>query len=278
MIPPSPPAHFHWVDSEWGVALVCEGLEDIARHLFTTRGWALGSRAVGRDEEAAWGAVAQAIGVDGRQLARARQVHGAAVVTATVTGALPTADIIVTADGAVPAAIQTADCVPLLLADRRTGAVAAAHAGWRGLVARVPEVAVGALVDAFGSRPEDLLVAIGPSIGACCYEVGADVRAAFDSAGWDRGATARWFHDAPAVSLENPPMPGMRPHGDGAHWFLDQWGVASEGLKTAGVPPAQIFLAGLCTASHPDVFCSYRRDGVSAGRMAGAIRAGRRNP
>jgi YfiH family protein len=143
------------------------------------------------------------------------------------------------------------------MADRRTGAVAAAHAGWRGLAARVPEVAVQALAREFGSRPADLVAAIGPSISAARYEVGEDVRRHFAASGCSADQLARWF------------AAGDRP----SHWYFDGWRSARDLLEAAGVPAAQIHAAQLCTASHPDALCSYRRDGTRAGRMAGAIRS-----
>ena len=100
----------------------------------------------GGDERRAWDEIADAMGA---RLVRVRQVHGADILVRRVgddaADTLPEADIIVSNDPAVAVAIQTADCVPLLLADRRTGAVAAAHAGWRGLAAGVPRIAVDAL-------------------------------------------------------------------------------------------------------------------------------------
>ena len=138
-------------------------------------------------------------------LLRVRQVHGADVLVRRAgerddgDAKDTAADIIVTDDSSVALAIQTADCVPILIVDRRTGAVAAAHAGWRGLAAGVPRIAVDTLVRELGSRPADLIAAAGPSIGACCYEVGSDVRERFAEAGWQcacvgpmvfRGATA----------------------------------------------------------------------------------------
>jgi YfiH family protein len=270
---PQPNDGFEWVQAESGPALRCGALLPIAAHLFTTRPWRLGSTTtVGADD--GWGEVAGAMQVDGTHLARLHQVHGAAVVLATARGrdALPPADIHLTRDTDLALAVQTADCLPILLADTRTGAVAAAHAGWRGLAARVPEVVVGALARQFGSRPSDLVVAVGPSIGACCYEVGADVRYAMRVAGFSEGDLERWFLDAPQPTAGNPSMPAVsserRPH----HWFFDGWSAARHQLEQAGVPGDRIHVAALCTASHPTVFCSYRRDGRPAGRMAAAIR------
>ena len=193
-----------------------------------------------------------------------RQVHGASVVVHRAGSALAAsradADIIVTDDGTVALAIQTADCVPLLLADTRTGSVGAAHAGWRGLAAGVPSIAVRALTHAFGSRPEDLVAAIGPSISAERYEVGGDVRARFAAKPFSTPDLEQWF------------APADRPD----HWFFDGWESTSAQLVSAGVHPDRVHLAALCTATHPDLLCSYRRDGEGAGRMAAVIRAAQR--
>jgi YfiH family protein len=259
---------FEWRQTRFGPAVVCRALEPYASHLFTTRAWPLGS-AADSARAAAWDDVARALGVDAAHFVRAHQVHGASVVVRRpgdpgphADRALPDADILITDDPAIALAVQTADCVPLLIADRQTSAAAAAHAGWRGLAARVPSVAVHAMRDAFGSRPADLIVAIGPSICAARYEVGADVRERFASAPFSDDELARWF------------LPGAR-HG---HWQFDGWASARDQLHAAGIPGAQIHLAGLCTATLDDLLCSYRRDGKAAGRIAGAIRALPRRP
>ena len=258
-----------------GPALVCRALETVAPHLFTTRAWALGSAADGQSP-AAWAAVAASIGVETDRLVRVHQVHGAAVRVHRrgdrSTAARPDADIILTDDSSSAVAIQTADCVPLLLADTRTGFVAAAHAGWRGLALRVPHAVVGALIRESGCRPADLVAAVGPSIGACCYEVGADVRDAFSSAAFDDGAIERWFLDRSRPTAANPSIEKAQGPPRAGHWFFDGWSAAREQLEAAGIPSAQIHVAELCTASHPATFPSYRRDGRGAGRLAAAIR------
>jgi polyphenol oxidase len=270
MMLPKPNDGFAWVQTPGGAALVCRALQPFANHLFTTRAWTLGS-ASGLDAGPAWGEVARALGVDRANLVRAHQVHGASVLVRRASrGAphpampddLPDADILVSDDAGLALAIQAADCVPLLIADRRTGVVAAAHAGWRGLAARVPMVAVEALTREFGSRPADLVAAIGPSISAARYEVGVDVRERFAASGCSRAQMGTWFADA------------ARP----SHWQFDGRRSARDLLEAAGVPAAEIYASGLCTASHPELLCSYRRDGMGAGRVAGAIRAiGARN-
>ncbi len=259
---PHLPAAFEWIDVDGRPALVCRPLGDVARHLFTTRAWALGS-AVNGDDPAAWSAVAAALQVPGGRLVRMRQVHGAAVLVARKgappADGRPEADIAISDDPGVALAVQTADCVPLLMADAATGAVAAAHAGWRGLASRVPAVAVQAMAAEFGSRPEQLIVAAGPSISAGRYEVGEDVRSRFAGA-FSASTLGRWF--------PRQTRPG--------HFEFDGWAAVRDQLVEAGVPSASTFLAGVCTAEHGDLCCSYRRDGQAAGRMAAAIRAVRR--
>jgi YfiH family protein len=246
-----------------GLALVCVPLEAVAAHFFTTRQWTLGS-AASSDDPDGWEEVVTAIGVDRAQLARVHQVHGADVhVRRAGSGQSgpggsrrPDADIIVSDDPALALAIQTADCVPLLMADPRSGAIAAAHVGWRGLAAAVPRVAVEALHREFGSDPGDLIVAAGPSISASRYEVGLDVRERFAAGGFRDVDLARWFR------------PAERPD----HWYFDGWQATRDELFAAGLRPHRLHAADMCTASWPDVFCSYRRDGSPAGRLAAVIR------
>jgi purine-nucleoside/S-methyl-5'-thioadenosine phosphorylase / adenosine deaminase len=255
---PQPNDRFRWTQTPAGPSLVCTALEPYAHHFFTTSQWTLGSPSA--DRNAGWNEVATAADVDEGHLTRVHQVHGAAAILLRrgqrrPGGDLPDADILLTDDPSTALAIQTADCVPILIADRRGGNVAAAHAGWRGLAARVPEVAVAAMVRELGSRADDLVAAIGPSICADRYEVGADVYQRFEAAGF-RAELSRWFSD------------GVRP----SHWQFDGAYAARDQLAAAGVPPPHIFAADLCTATHDNLLCSYRRDGRGAGRMAAVIR------
>ncbi len=274
-------------------ALVCRPLAEIAPHLFTTRGWPLGSRepetaadASKQLTDARWTDVAAAMNVDAAHLVRVRQVHGTMVVVARQAGVegpgdAADADIIISGNPDLALAVQAADCVPILIADRRTGAVAAAHAGWRGLSVRVPAAAVAALGREFGSQRKDLVAAIGPAIGACCYEVGADVLQRFARTGFTGDQIGRWFLSRPAPSARNATVLPVAPRNSDpgeAHWYFDAWASAREQLEAVGIPAGQIFVAELCTASHPEWLCSYRRDGSPAGRMAGAIRSPRRGP
>jgi len=283
---PKPNDGFAWVQAAAGPALLCRALEPYAAHFFTTRPWALGAPTDG-DGTAAWDEVARALGVDGAHLSRAHQVHGASVVVRRLGDThrlgepdepFPDADIIVSDDPALALAIQTADCVPLLIADRRISAVAVAHAGWKGMAAGVPLVTVDALSRHLGSQPADLVAAVGPSVGACCYEVGVEVLDAFRRGGFDAVARQRWFFTVPQPSAKNPSMTGLPRTPRPDHWFFDAWAAARQQLEAAGLPADQIHVAGLCTASHQETLCSYRRDGRRSGRIAGAIRCGPRRP
>ena len=258
---PQPSDAFDWIQTASGPALVCRPLERIARHFFTARPWLLGS-AAGMHTEAAWREVAEAIDTPSDHLLRVRQVHGADVAIHRAAQPLPLqpvaachADIIAGNDSAVAFAIQTADCVPLLIGDARRGVVAAAHAGWRGTALRVARTAVATLEREFGSRPSDLVAAVGPAIGPCCYQVGVDVRDRFVGAGFTGGEIAHWFTD------------------QRGRLVLDLWTATRDQLVETGVPPEQVYLSGLCTATHSDACCSYRRDGAGAGRMAAVIRS-----
>jgi|SRR5687767_6669614 len=256
---PALPDAFYWTGETWGAALRCRPLETIAPHLFTTRQLALSSGDGYRQ-------LAESIGA--REIARLNQVHGNTVVTVRRGGMLggdqsADADVLISDDPAVGIAVRAADCVPLLLADRATGAVAAVHAGWRGTAARAAAAAVDAMAREFGSSPADLTAAIGPSIGPCCYEVGPELVDAFAAAGHERHLIQRWF-------ATPPPPRGSR---DKPTLRLDVAGANRDQLILAGVAEGQIYDVGLCTAMHLDVLTSYRAEKEKAGRLAGAIRA-----
>ena len=143
--------------------------------------------------------------------------------------------------------VQTADCVPILIADQQSRCVAAIHAGWRGTAARIVEKTVVSLVETFGVAPEDLVAAIGPHIGVCCYEVGAEV-------------VPQIADDAAILQLPEWP----KPHLDLAIANRNQ-------LRGAGIPDSQIESAALCTRCRADLFFSYRREGERTGRMLSII-------
>src|SRR5262249_16927370 len=163
-----------WRQASWGDVLVCRELDLVASHLFTGRQLQL--RASSPEAKADWARVADTLGVAPDHLWRMRQVHDCDVFTLAETPAeSPQVDAIVPNRTDVALAVQVADCVPLLLADPRTGAVAATHAGWRGTAANVARATVARLERDYRVRPADLIAAIGPSIGPCCFQVGPEV-------------------------------------------------------------------------------------------------------
>jgi polyphenol oxidase len=261
MLPPVTDA-FHWTEESWGPALRCRPLEAVAPHLFTTRQLRLSPPA---DGDVSWRALAAALGAV--TVRRLRQVHGNRVVVVRdgdSGGEVEEADALVGANPAIALAVIAADCVPLLMADARTGMVAAVHAGWRGTAAGTSVAALKAMQSEFGSRAPDIIAAIGPAIGPCCYEVGTELVDAFAAAGHPRHLIDRWF-----VAL--PPRRG-EPRSAAPKLRLDVPGANRDQLVLAGVPETQIHTAAVCTAMHLDVLTSYRAEREHAGRLAGAIR------
>jgi polyphenol oxidase len=190
----------------------------------------------------------QAEGWPGEYL-RVRQIHSSVVAVAEGAAVSPeTADAIVTGDPGRWIGIRTADCVPLLLADRQGRAVAAVHAGWRGTVANIALATVRSLQERHGCAPGDLVAAIGPCIARCCFEVG------------------------PEVGHQFRPM-----FGNGTDLSrIDLVEANRRQLVDAGVPPDAIDTAELCTACNAEEFHSYRRDREISGRMVSAISLARR--
>jgi YfiH family protein len=254
---PVPAGGFRWVPAPWGVLLVAEALERF-RHGWTTRQLAL--RGSPKVEAAGWARVAASAGGDPSMLVRLHQVHGNSVFDADSPGPRPAeADAAVSRNAARVLTVQTADCVPILIADGRSGAAGVAHAGWRGTAAGVSREAARRLATLSGSEPGVLIAALGPSIGPCCYEVGTELIDRFAAAGW-ASRVDDWFvrHDG-------------RLH-------LDLWRANRDQLIECGVPAAGVHVSALCTSCHREWFPSYRRDGAGAGRIAGVIRAGAPSP
>ena len=253
---PVVPDSFRWTRESWGAALRCVPMEAVAPHLFSTRQLALTGPADSPELSAA---------ADADRIAMVSQVHGRRVVAIRDAASMPLlateADALISVAPRIAVAVRAADCVPLLMADPITGAVAAVHAGWRGTAAGIAGEAVEAMQREFGVKPGNLIAAIGPSIAPCCYEVGSDLVDAFAAAGHERHLIARWFATPPPPrgSRERPPL------------RLDVAGANRDQLVLAGVPEERIFLSGLCTAMHLDVLTSYRAEKERAGRIAGVI-------
>ena len=160
-------------------------------------------------------------------------------------------DGVITSQPGVLLAVGTADCVPVLVADVEKRVVAAFHAGWRGTAAQIVEQGIATMTDEYGSRAEDLIAAVGPSIGACCYTVGEEVRDAFSQ---------RFRH---ADRLFNQRE---------GRAYLNLWEANREQLLNAGIEDSQIAIVGECTAckryeSGEPRYFSHRREHGVAGRM-----------
>lgn len=169
-------------------------------------------------------------------------------------------------------AVQTADCVPILLVDPKKRAVAAIHAGWRGTLARITQKAVGRMQFEFGSKPADLLAASGPSIGPCCYEVAADFVSKFTA----QFADAADYFDEPRSGEEPNPLqwlnmkpPGHQPPPKNVH--LDLRKANRSQLVAAGLLTRNIYVSDLCTACHTSLLFSHRREGALSGRLMSVI-------
>ena len=184
-------------------------------------------------------------------------------------------DGLMTDEPGVLLGIHTADCVPVLVADRKNRAVAAFHAGWRGTLARIVENGVGRMRLEFGSRPEHLIASIGPAIGACCYAVGEEVREQFESQFIYAPELFHEVFDSDPVKTKYPMLfltaraPGHSELGPGTH--LDLAEANRRQLLAAGLKKSAIFLTGHCTGCHTDRFFSHRTERGFTGRMMSVI-------
>lgn len=189
-------------------------------------------------------------------------------------------DGLITATPGLLLAVQTADCLPIILVDTKHHAVGVFHAGWRGTVKRIVEKSVGEMFRNFGTRPRDLKAAIGPGIQGCCYEVGEEVRTKFESQFAYAADLFREIKESDPVREKYPLLfltaraPG---HGElPPKIFLDLVEANRRQLLAAGVPKKNIESSPLCTNCNNDVLFSYRAEKGKIGRLMGAagIRGG----
>ena len=223
------------------------------------------------------------------ELVTVRQFHSGMVrVVERGAGALSTAegkavlrgDGLMTRELGLMLGVQTADCVPVLIADTRTQAVAAFHAGWRGTLARIVEQGVGRMRMEFGSRPKDLVAAIGPSIGACCFAVGEEVRSEFESQFSYADELFSEVFDSDPVREKYPMLfltaraPGHSNIGTQIH--LDLWEANRRQLLDAGLKAKAISVVGECSAcarvkNGRRKYFSHRAEHGFTGRMLSVI-------
>jgi hypothetical protein len=223
-------------------------------HVFTTRANDLGSRNNGAKSPEDWKAAAEAFGVSPGRIVTVNQVHGDSIVKVDADNVLAVlnaqADAIITGVAGMAIGVETADCVPVLLFDPETPAIAAVHAGWRSTVKGIVRKAVARMQAEFGSDPAKLIVAIGPAIGPECYEVDEPVM------GPVRKAFPFWSDVA-------------APRGNDK-WGLDLVKANKTELLQAGLHEKNIHALGMCTSCRRDLFYSFRAEGRT-GRMLSAV-------
>jgi YfiH family protein len=225
-----------------------------ALHAFTTRLNGMGGRHKDIKMPDDWNSVAEAFGISAERVVTARQVHGENIVRVDALNYRDVravhADAMITNEPGIAVGVETADCVPVLLFDPAKPAVAAVHAGWRSTVKKIVQKAVNRMSEEFGSDPARMIAAIGPAIGAECYEVDepvmGPVREAFSF--WKKVATPRGKD----------------------RWSLDLVKANRMELMQIGLSEKNIHILGMCTACRKDLFYSYRAEGRT-GRMLSVI-------
>ncbi|MGA8765472.1 MAG: peptidoglycan editing factor PgeF [Candidatus Acidiferrales bacterium] len=222
----------------------------------------------------------RAIGAEKLRPVTLRQIHSDVAHRVDASNAAakdaPQGDALFTRELGLLLVVQTADCIPILLADPKRHAIAAIHAGWRGTLKRIAAKTLGRMTMEFGTQPEDVIAALGPGIGRCCYEVGSEVARDFDA----QFPNAREWFDGPFDALaagDNDPNwlpwlammpPGHQPPPLRVH--LDLIAANRAILAGVGIPARQISSSGLCTACRTDLLFSYRRERTT-GRLMAAI-------
>jgi polyphenol oxidase len=205
--------------------------------------------------------IAETLGFAFEDFICAQQVHGTEikVVTKTFKGrgilefsyAIPNTDAIITNEPGLALMTNYADCVPIFFLDPVQKAIGLAHAGWKGTAAEIGPKTLLALQESFGSKPTDCLVAIGPSIGACCYEVSDHLFEAFAKFSYQKDL----FEDK----------------GNGK-WMLNLWEANRRQLLSAGVKDSNLTIAEVCTSCNNQLLFSHRADGGKTGRLAAIIK------
>jgi len=223
----------------------------------------------------------KALGVSNWPLIMVRQIHSDLIHRVDKFPDHPlSGDGLITNAPGLLLAVLTADCLPVILVDRKTRAAGAFHAGWRGTVKRIVEKGVGEMRRHFGSDPRNLLAAIGPGVRACCYTVGEEVREKF------RGQFAYADHLFREVKESDPvrekyPLLFLTARAPGhsdlpVKIFLDLVEANRRQLLDAGVPAKHIDSTAPCTACNHDLLFSHRAEKGVTGRMMGAVGVKRR--
>lgn len=220
------------------------------------------------------------------RLVTLRQIHSSLTLRATAEDAAAPyiglsqpatlkGDGLMTDEPGILLGVQTADCLPILVADTKKRAVAAFHAGWRGTLQRIVENGIGRMRLEFGSDPQDLIAAIGPGVGGCCYAVGDEVRQEFESQFEYAASLFREVYDSDPVREKYPLLfltaraPGHSDLGPKLH--LDLAEANRRQLLSAGLKAQAVSRMGGCTSCHIEKFFSYRREQGFTGRLMSVI-------
>ena len=192
------------------------------------------------------------LGLEPRQIATCTQVHrDRVIILDSVPDSPPEADAIVTSVGAIYPAVKVADCLPILLVDPVRHVAAAIHAGWRGSVMRITSKVIQTMRGRYGCRPSDLVAALGPAIGKCCYAVDDTVLTPFR----EGFPEAERFISTQRLNRTQPEQS-----------YLDLRSANRFELTLEGVSEEKIHSIDLCTSCRPDLLFSHRRDGAASGR------------
>lgn len=216
------------------------------------------------------------VGAKDWPLVTLKQIHSDRIQRVrSASDKLTPGDGLVTDTAVLLLAIQTADCVPIIIVDPEHGAVGAFHAGWRGTLARIAEKGVGAMRREFGSKPKSLRAALGPAIRACCYTVGEEVRDEFQSQFSYAAELFSESYGANPVQKKYPLMfmnqraPG---HGlEGPELRLDLIAANHRQLLDAGLSAENIEASPLCASCRTDLLFSHRAEKGKTGRMMSVI-------
>lgn len=203
--------------------------------------------------------ISQQLGLESKSLIYAQQTHGDKIHTVSeadagrgalaYSDAIPDVDALMTDKKQLVMGLGFADCVPVFAIDKQRKVLAVIHSGWKGTATRIVDKTISAMVQQYGSRPSDLLIAIGPSIRSCCYTVGKDVRDEFSR---HYGAAGSTFFSELA---------------QGERWSLDMQAAIIYQAVNSGVLDENIIDSAMCTCCLEDDFFSHRRDGGVSGRM-----------
>jgi len=211
-----------------------------------------------------WSKLAEAFAISVEQFLVVNQVHSDGIFVVPAQGSYFSSraeldyDAVVTSRPGVAICVKTADCVPVLLVDKKRKVIAVVHAGWRGSAAGITAKVVDLFVREYRSEPGDVLAAIGPSIGRCCYEVDAVCAGAFAQ---QKNGECFLF-----------------PQKNKERWMLDLAEANRRQLLSCGIPERNIEASGLCTSCRRDLFFSHRAAGGITGRQINFMMIRQANP